>query len=164
MKRPAIVALVLLGAGVGCGGERPASSEAGASPPAAVEKIDCGDTVTSAKRALRHLVAAQLRQADASLILPLLAKPRDFFALGVSFNNGNTIVQSQNRREAADQVAESGGLRLRIDRFMNAEKPRRVTDFGFYATWNERRPTVGKAALDCKAGTVIVLGVGIGRQ
>ena len=120
--------------------------------------------MTSAKRALRHLVAAQLRQADASLILPLLAKPRDFFALGVSFNNGNTIVQSQNRREAADQVAESGGLRLRIDRFMNAEKPRRVTDFGFYATWNERRPAVGKAALDCKAGTVIVLGVGIGKQ
>ena len=164
MKRSAVLFLVLLGASVGCGGEGPASSQAGTSPPTVVDKIDCGETETSAKRALRHLVAVQLRQDDASQILPLLAKPRDFFALGVSFNNGNTIVQSENRREAADQVAESGGLRLRIDRFMNAEKPRRVTDFGFYATWNERRPAVGKAALDCKAGTVIVLGVGIGRQ
>lgn len=159
-----VVVLVLLGAGVGCGGEGSASSEARNPPADAAEKIDCGETETSAKRALRHLVAVQLRQDDESLILPLLAKPKDFFAVGASFNNGNTIVQSENRREAAEQIADYGGLRLRIDRFMNAEKPRRVTDFGFYATWNERRPAVGKAALDCKAGTLIVLGVGIGKQ
>ena len=163
MKRSVIFALVLLAASVGCGLEGSASSQTGASPNGAVDKIDCGKTETSAKRALRHLVAVQLRQDDAALILPLLAKPQDFFAVGASFNNGKTIVQSRNRREAAEQIADYGGLRLRIDRFMNAEKPRRVTDFGFYATWNERRPAVGKAALDCRAGTLIVLGVGIGK-
>lgn len=164
MKRWAVVTLALIGASVGGGGEGSASSQAGVSPNSAVEKIDCGETETSAKRALRHLVAVQLRQDDAGLILPLLAKPRDFFAVGASFNNGKTIVQSRDRREAAEQIADYGGLRLRIDRFMNAEKPRRVTDFGFYATWNGRRPAVGKAALDCREGTLIVLGVGIGKR
>lgn len=164
MRLMAVVVLALMGIGVGCSGAGSASDGAGALPDRAVDRIDCGRTETSAKRALRHLVAVQLRQDDVSLILPLLAKPKDFFAVGASFNNGNTIVQSENRREAAQQIADYGGLRLQIDRFMNAERPRRVTDFGFYATWNERRPAVGKAALDCEAGTLIVLGVGIGKQ
>lgn len=164
MKRWAVIALALIGGSAGCSGESSTASSEASSSAAAAEKIDCGKTKTSAKRALRHLVAVQLSQDDESLILPLLAKPADFFAIGVGSQSGNEFVQSENRREAARAIADYGGLRLRIDRFMNAEKPHRVTDFGFHATWNDRRPAMGKAALDCKAGTVIVLGVAVGRQ
>lgn len=163
MKRWAVIALALIGGCVGCAGESSKASD-GAAPSTAAERIDCGKSKTSAKRALRHLVAVQLRQDDESLILPLLAKPADFFAIGVGTQNGKELVRSDDRREAAKEIADYGGLRLRIDRFMNAERPRRVTDFGFYATWNGRRPATGKAALDCKAGTVIVLGVAVGQQ
>ena len=165
MKRLSALVLVLIAvAAWGCSGERPTqASENVPASRAAVGKPDCGSTVRSAKRALRTLLL-RLRYDDEAQILPLLARPPRFFAVGVSFPNGNRVVSAQNRFAAARQIAEYGGLRLRIDRFMNAEKPSRTTDFGFWATWKGRRPAVGKAALNCDAGTVIVLGVGIGAQ
>jgi hypothetical protein len=169
MKRSSALVLVLIAAATwGCSGESPTQASEGV--PAsrdAVEKLDCGSTVRSAKRALRTL-ALRLRFDGEAQILPLLARPPRFFAVSVSSRDGaghgNVIVSSRNRVEAARQIAEYGGLRLRIDRFMNAEKPSRTTDFGFWATWKGHRPAVGKAALNSDAGPAIVLAVGIGAQ
>ena len=128
--------------------------------PAEPVTIDCGDSRAGAKRALRSFTTV-LRRGDEQQVLSLLAGRKRFFALGASVPNGNSV-SSSNPRDAAKQVADYGGLPIRIDDFMNAEGPRRVTDFGFYATWNGRRPASGKAAIDCKAGKVIVFNVGVG--
>jgi hypothetical protein len=165
MKRLSTLVLVLIVAATwGCSGESP--TQASEDVPASrgtVEKLECGSTVRSAKRALRTFLR-RLRADDAAQILPLLARPPRFFAVSVGSENSKPVVSARNRFAAAKQIAEYGGLRLRIDRFMNAEKPSRTTDFGFWATWKGRRPAVGKAALNCDAGTAIVLAVGIGAR
>lgn len=163
MKRWATLALVLTAGSAGCSGVASPQESGGATSSSierVAEKIDCGRTKRSAKRALRYFVSEQLRTDEASRILPLLAKPKRFFAMTVS-SSAETVVQTRKRRDAAMQLAEYGGLRLRIDRFMNADKPSRTTDFGFFATWKGNRSATGKAALDCKSGTAIVLGVAI---
>jgi hypothetical protein len=61
-------------------------------------------------------------------------------------------------------VAQHGGLPLRITEFGNSEPPRRTTDFGFKGRWNRTRHFVGKAAIDCRQGKAIVLGVAVHRR
>jgi hypothetical protein len=139
----------------------PGSDLASSSGSTTADKLDCGNTKRSAKRALRSFVGV-LRSGEERRILTLLAKPRRFFALSAGYRDGSGIVSSGDRREAAAQVSDYGGLPLRIDRFMNADRPSRTTDLGYFATWRGRREAVGKAALDCRAGTAIVLAVAIG--
>ena len=132
------------------------------SSPAETVSIDCGSSKAGAKKALRSF-AGVLRRGDEQEILSLLAGRKRFFALGAGSANGS-FVGSTNPRDAAKQIADYGGLPIRIDEFMNADRPSRVTDFGFFGTWNGRRPARGKAAIDCKAGTVIVFNVGVGSR
>ena len=162
----ALLALVLglavaAGAGFGSSGSGEAAPTSAAATDAA---LDCGSTVRDSKRALRSFLRILDRGREAR-ILSVLAKPRRFEWIFVNRPNGNPIVGVRNdRREAAAAVAERGGLPLRITRFMNAERPRRSTDFGFEAEWKGRRGAVGKAVLDCHVGKARVLSVGLERR
>lgn len=163
MKK-SILSCVLAGVlGVGCGGDESGQASAhdaasAAGDAAVTEKLDCGSTTKGSKQALRAFLSV-LRSGDEAQILSVLAKRGRFEWIFVG-RDGTAVVNVRgDRRKAAREVAESGGLPLRIRRFMNAEKPRRTTDFGFFALWNGRRGAVGKAALDCEAGTARVLSV-----
>jgi hypothetical protein len=165
MRKPlaswVVVVLLVGSAGDGSGG---AASDAAEASLAADAKLDCGSTKRGSKHALRSFLRI-LRSGEEARILSVLTKPPRFEWISVVRPNGDPIVNVRNdREEAAAAVAERGGLPLRIRRFTNAEKPHRTTDFGFVAGWNGSRGAVGKAALDCQAGTARVLSVALRRR
>jgi hypothetical protein len=162
-----VISLVLVGLLAGCGtdgSDRRTADDVATASAAGEIKLACGGTERGSKRAFRSFLRI-LRSGDEARILSVLTKSPRFEWISVIRPNGDPIVNVRNdRREAAATVAERGGLPLRVRRFTNAEKPRRTTDFGFTAGWHGARGAIGKAALDCEAGTARVMSVALRRR
>jgi hypothetical protein len=127
-------------------------------------RLDCGTSKAGSKDALRQFFAI-LRRGDRVEVRSVLIDPPRFMWLNVNGRRGGPHVNVRNDPDkAARAVARRGGLPLTIRRFMNADPPGRETGLGFWGRWNRRRHVVGKAAIDCTQGKVIVLSAGVRRQ
>lgn len=166
MKR-SVISVLLAGLLAGCGtdGSDGVTADGVARPTLAGDtRLDCGATERGSKRAFRFFLRI-LRSGDEARILSVLTKAPRFEWISVIRPNGDPIVNVRDdRREAAVAIAERGGLPLRVRRFTHVEKPRRTTDFGFTAGWDEERGAIGKAALDCDAGSARVMSVALRRR
>jgi hypothetical protein len=168
VRRPVLLFVVLLLLAAGCaGGNDPGSSTVSESPSVIRSQLNCGSSVAGSERALRQFFSI-LRTGNERQIRSVLADPGRFAWLTVGFDGPGGPQWFVNVRhdpdEAAQAVAQRGGLPLIIVRFTNSERPRRTTDFGFTGRWNGTRSLVGKAALDCRLGKAIVLSVEVKRR
>jgi hypothetical protein len=146
------------------GSEEDTSTESVASTPV-LRHLDCGSTVAGSERALRQFVAI-LRSGDEARIRAVLADQGRFFAISVlgSEHSSPHLSVRGDPDEAAATFAQGGRLPLRLTRITNSEPPRRTTDFGFTGRFSGNREVIGKAAIDCTQGNVIVFGAGVDRN
>jgi hypothetical protein len=124
--------------------------------------LDCGSNRAGSERALRRF-SAVLGSGDRAAIRSLLIDRPRFFAVSAHGHPGPNVDVRDDPGKAAKAVAASGGFPIRIDQFMNSEGPHRTMDFGFRGRWNDR-PLIGKAAIDCTQGKVIVFNVAVHRR
>jgi hypothetical protein len=127
--------------------------------------LNCGSTVAGSERALRQFVVI-LRNGDERQIRSVLADRGRFFALSVQGNGkgGPDLSVRGDPDEAAKAAAERDSFPLmltRVTRFESSERAHRTTDFGFVGRWSGNRRVIGKAAIDCTQGKVIVLAAGV---
>jgi hypothetical protein len=153
-----VVGCMALGA---CGGD--STDPTGATAPPVSARLDCGKGKAGSEHALRHFTAI-LRSGNRSELRSVLIDRPRFFALSAYGHPGPNVGVRGNPDRAARAVANHGGLPVRITTFGNSEPPRRTTDFGFLGVWNGTRRVVGKAAIDCNVGKVIVFNVAVHRR
>jgi hypothetical protein len=163
-----VISLALVSIGMAaCGAgstDSVSAKEASVVTSPATDSLDCGSTKAGSEDALRQFFAI-LRRGDRLEVRSVLVDRPRFAWLNVN-SSGHTWphVNVRGDPDKAARVVARRGLPLTIRRFMNSEPPQRTTDFGFWGRWNHTRRTVGKAALDCKSGKAIVLGVGVRRR
>ena len=161
-----VIGLGFVGVGMAaCGGggtESVSAREASVARPAP-QRLDCGSSKAGSEDALRQFFAVLRRGNRTEVRSVLVDRPR-FAWLNVQGHGGPHVYARGDPDKAARMVAQHGGLPLRITEFGNSEPPRRTTDFGFKGRWNGTRHMLGKAAIDCRQGKAIVLGVGVRRR
>jgi hypothetical protein len=155
-----VVVCVALGA---CGSDSTDPTGTDTTTAPLVSRLDCGKGKAGSEHALRHFTAILRRGNRSEIRSVLIDRPR-FFALSALGHPGPDVSVRGNPGAAARAVANHGGFPVRITTFGNSEPPRRATDFGFRGVWNGSRPVVGKAAIDCTQGKVIVFNVGVHRR
>lgn len=162
-----VIGLGFVGVGIAaCGGdgtESVSAREASVASSPAPQRLDCGLSKAGSEDALRQFFAV-LRQGNRAEVRSVLIDRPRFAWLNVQGHGGPHVYVRGNPDKAARVVARRGGLPLTIREFTNSEPPRRTTDFGFKGRWNGTRHLVGKAAIDCRQGKAIVLGVGVHRR
>ena len=162
-----VMGLALVGVGMAaCGGgatDSMSAREASVASSPVPDRLDCGSTKAGSERALRQFFTV-LRGGDRDQVRSVLIDRPRFAWLNVQGHGGPHVYVRGDPDKAARVVARRGGLPLTIGKFGNSEPPRRTTDFGFKGRWNGARHLVGKAAIDCKQGRAIVLGVGVQRR
>jgi hypothetical protein len=160
----ALATVALLGAVLaGCGGGSSETNKAAggtttASPVRA--HLDCAKGRAGSEAALRHFTTILRGGSQREIRSVLIDRPR-FFALSANGKPDPNVNVRYDPDKAARAVADRGGLPITIARFMNSEPPSRNADFGFRGHWNGARRLIGKAAIDCTQGKVIVFNVGV---